>query len=183
MNVIRGKLDPNAFFSDVQQALGHLFRRGAAGRLRLRRRGGVPQADRPDRQGAARPCAAQEVQGGGRGGENHRSARQAPQPACSASSATRSPTATWWVVSGGQRSLWLRVDKKTMEALDLVGELCIEHEAAPWTTSSAAWCGPSPRASWPRRSRRSSPRPAAVALPGTLGVAPTKDHLAKVAAL
>ena len=79
MNVIRGKLDPNAFYAALQPALGHLFRGGAAGRLRLRRRGGVPQADRADRQGAARPGAAEEVQGGGRRGQDDRSTRQAPE--------------------------------------------------------------------------------------------------------
>lgn len=29
---------------------------------------------------------------------------------------------------GGQRSVWVRVDKKTMDALDIVGEMCIENQ-------------------------------------------------------
>ena len=72
MNMIRGKLDPQAFFDLYNSLAARLFGRSVAGRLRFCRRGGVQEADRPDRQGAAGQEPAEEVQGGGRGDQDHR---------------------------------------------------------------------------------------------------------------
>ena len=79
MNAIRGKLDPQAFFKLVFEAVRQVFRRDHAGRLRLRRGGGVQAADRPDRQDAARQGAAGEVQGGGAGDQDGRRPVEAPE--------------------------------------------------------------------------------------------------------
>ena len=52
MNAIRGKLDPESFYKLYAEAVRQVFGRDHAGRLRLRRGGGVQAADRPDRQDA-----------------------------------------------------------------------------------------------------------------------------------
>jgi hypothetical protein len=76
---------------------------------------------------------------------------------------------------GGQRSMWLRIEGKTMKALDLIGEQCIEKQRTIDDVVGAALQliaqGETP--TMPALVKKTS----MVTIPKKMAVAPTKDHL------
>lgn len=83
---------------------------------------------------------------------------------------------------GGQRSMWLRVEKKTMDALDLVGDLCIERQRTMDDVVGTI-VQMIAKGELPETVEKIIAKTPKVELPDGLAVAPTKDHLDKVAAL
>ena len=83
---------------------------------------------------------------------------------------------------GGQRSMWLRIEGKTMTALDLIGTMCIDNgrtvdDFVGGLLQLAAKGGLAEHLA------QIITKTAPVTLPGGLTVAPTKDNLQKVASL
>jgi hypothetical protein len=83
---------------------------------------------------------------------------------------------------GKQRSMWLRVEKKTMDALDLLGQMCIERKR---TVDDVIGGLVRMAAKGKLKNQIEELIDAApeVVIPEGMGVAPTKDALDKVASL
>lgn len=83
---------------------------------------------------------------------------------------------------GGKRSMWLRVEKKTMDALDLVGEMCIKEKRTVDDIIGGVvqLIAKGELADAVKQLIAKSPP---VEIPDTLSVAPTKDNLEKVVSL
>lgn len=83
---------------------------------------------------------------------------------------------------GGKRSMWLRVEKKTMDALDLVGELCIEKQRTMDDIVGGV-VQLIAKGELKETVDQLIAKTPAVELPEGISVAPTKDNLEKVAGL
>jgi hypothetical protein len=83
---------------------------------------------------------------------------------------------------GGQRSMWLRVDGKTMKALDLVGDLCIENQRTVDDIIGGV-VQLIAKGDLKEQVDKLIKKTPAVELPANLTVSPTKDNIEKVASL
>ena len=83
---------------------------------------------------------------------------------------------------GGQRSMWLRIEGKTMNALDLIGELCVENNRMVDDVVGGIMRAIASGELKDKLDQIIAKAPNAT-LPPALTVSPTKDNLAKVAAL
>ncbi len=83
---------------------------------------------------------------------------------------------------GGQRSMWLRIEGKTMKALDVIGELCIENQRTmdDVVGGIVQLIAKGDLADQVAKIIKKAP---AVQLPDGLAVTPTKDNIEKVQAL
>lgn len=83
---------------------------------------------------------------------------------------------------GGQRSVWLRVEKKTMQALDLIGEMCVERRRTmdDLVGGVLQLIAKGDMNEAVEKIVKKTPE---VELPDSLTVSPTKDNLEKVATL
>ena len=82
----------------------------------------------------------------------------------------------------GQRSMWLRIEGKTMKALDLIGDMCIEHSRTVDDVIGGVLqsIAKGDAAELLTKVLEGSPH---VVVSKDLKVAPTKDNLEKVAAI
>ena len=137
MNRIRGRLDPQAFF-DLYNSLSSAYADDVLQEaFGFAEETDFKQADRADRQAAPRPAFAEEVQGGGRRDQDHRRPVEAAERDVHASMATRCRSATWYSIMAASARCGCRIEGKTMNALDVIGTMCIDRPARS-TTSSAA---------------------------------------------
>ena len=83
---------------------------------------------------------------------------------------------------GGQRSMWLRIEGKTMNALDLLGTLCID-QARTVDDVIGGILQMAAKGELKEQLDKVIGKTPAVDLPAGLSVAPTKDNLQKIAAL
>lgn len=83
---------------------------------------------------------------------------------------------------GGQRSMWLRIEGKTMNALDVIGDICIENERTidDVVGQVLQLIAKGEMADSLAKILKKTPKHA---IPEGLAVAPTKENLAKVAAV
>lgn len=83
---------------------------------------------------------------------------------------------------GGKRSMWLRIEGKTMTALDLLGDLCIENSRTI-DDIVGVLLQLIAKGDFKEATAEAIAKSNPVVLPGGLGVSPTKDHLEKAGAL
>jgi ParB-like nuclease domain len=83
---------------------------------------------------------------------------------------------------GGQRSMWLRIEGKTMNALDLLGTFCID-KARTVDDIIGGILQLAAKGEIKEHVDKVIAKTPAVELPNGLSVAPTKDNLQKIAAL
>ncbi|MCO5157850.1 MAG: ParB/RepB/Spo0J family partition protein [Aquamicrobium sp.] len=83
---------------------------------------------------------------------------------------------------GGQRSMWLRIEGKTMNALDVIGDICIENERTVDDVVGQVLqlIAKGEMADALAKILKKVPKHS---IPEGLAVAPTKEHLAKIAAV
>ena len=182
MNMIRGKLDPQAFFdlynwlapAYSDEVLQDAF--GFADEAEFQ------QADRPDRQGAAGQEPAEEVQGGGRGDQDHRRPVEAAQR--DVHQVRRHAALRLHGVRSWRPALacGCRIEGKTMNALDLLGTLCID-QARTVDDVIGGILQLAAKGELKEHVDKVIGKTPAVDLPAGLSVAPTKDNLQKIAAL
>lgn len=83
---------------------------------------------------------------------------------------------------GGQRSVWIRVDKKTMDALDIIGDMCIENQRTMDDVVGGV-VQLIAKGDLKETVDQIIKKTPAVDLPTNMSVLPTKDNIEKVANL